>query len=96
MFEFFAQHYSQASPAVLVRFRDLHNLTISEEKRLARYLLRKLEVAGTDGRPTVNMSTPTEVKFGLALIQLDLDERLKILTSSMWLRLVSLHGTRPQ
>ena len=64
-------------------------MTISDEKRLARYLLHKLELSGTDGRPTINMSQPTHVKFGLALIQLDLDERNKILTTSMWLRLVS-------
>lgn len=46
-------------------------------------------MSGKEGRPVVNMSQPTEVQFGLGLIQMDLNEREKLLTTSMWSRLVS-------
>ena len=68
----------------------VENVTISEEKRLTQYLLRKLAITGREGRPIVNLSTSTPVEFGLGLIQMDLDERNKILTCSMWSRLVSI------
>ena len=67
----------------------MENISISEEKRLTQYLLRKLDITGRGGRPVVNMSASTAVTFGLGLIQMDLDERNKILTCSMWSNMVS-------
>ena len=44
---------------------------------------------GRNGRPVVNMSKSVLVEFGLGLIQMDLDEKNKILSTSMWSRYVS-------
>ncbi len=44
---------------------------------------------GRNGRPVLNMSKPIAVEFGLGLIQMDLDEKNKILSTSMWSRYVS-------
>ena len=63
--------------------------TISQEKRLTQDLLHRLSMAGREGRPVINMSMPTSVEFGLGLIQMDLNEREKILTTSMWSKIVS-------
>ena len=64
-------------------------MTLSDEKRVIKYLLDKYSIAGKGGRPVINSSIPTVVQFGLGLIQLDLDEKKKIFTTSMWSRLVS-------
>ena len=47
---------------------------------------------GQGGRPVVNTSTTTVVYFGLGLISMELDEREKILESSMWVKMVSIYG----
>ncbi len=44
---------------------------------------------GINGRPINNMSLPITVSFGLGLIQMDLNEKDKILTTSMWSLYVS-------
>ena len=62
---------------------------ISAEKRLCRELMRNYTTIGRNGRPVVNMSKPVLVEFGLGLIQMDLDEKNKILSTSMWSRYVS-------
>ena len=62
---------------------------MSEEKRLCRNLMANYSLVGLNGRPVINTSQPSTVEFGLGLIQMDLDERNKILTTSMWARYVS-------
>ena len=62
---------------------------ISAEKRLCRELMGNYTTIGRNGRPVVNMSQPILVEFGLGLIQMDLDEKNKILSTSMWSRYVS-------
>ena len=64
---------------------------ISDEKRLTQYLLWKYSVAGRGGRPVLNTTKTTVVELGLGLIQMDLDERSKVLITSMWTRLVSVN-----
>ena len=66
---------------------------MSEEKELISTLMSNYERVGKAGRPVYNISVPVKVYFGLGLIQLDLDEKNKILTMSMWTRYVSI-GTR--
>ena len=66
------------------------NVTISEEKRLLRYLMRRYKLAGRGGRPVLNYTEPVKVEFGLGLIQMELNEKLKMLITSMWSRFVSL------
>ena len=51
--------------------------------------MRNYTTIGRNGRPVVNMSKPVLVEFGLGLIQMDLDEKNKILSTSMWSRYVS-------
>ena len=64
------------------------NVTISEEKRLVRYLMRRYKLAGRGGRPVLNYTEPVKVAFGLGLIQMELNEKLKMLITSMWSRFV--------
>ncbi len=47
---------------------------------------------GLNGRPIANMTNAVGVSFGLGLIQMDLNERDKILSTSMWSRYVSTRG----
>ena len=62
---------------------------MSSEKRLIRMLLQRYNRVGKQGRPVHDITTPTPVKFGLGLIQMDLDEKKKILALSAWTRYVS-------
>jgi hypothetical protein len=63
---------------------------MSDEKRLARYLLRKYDRAGVLGRPVSNTSSVLAVEFGVSLIQIiDLDEKGQILTVNVWNTYVS-------
>ena len=62
---------------------------ISEEKTLCKSLLANYTSLGLNGRPVVNISKSMTVEFGLGLIQMDLDEKNKILSTSMWARYVS-------
>ena len=61
----------------------------SDEKRLTKYLLQNYRKVGPGGRPIVNSSLPLRVQFGLAMIQMDLNERDNTLTISVWCRYVS-------
>ena len=63
--------------------------SVSAEKRLCRELMANYSSLGINGRPVTNMSTPIVVSFSLGLINMDLDEKHKILISSMWSRYVS-------
>ncbi len=63
---------------------------MSEEKKLIQHLLGNYREVGTSGRPVLNISTVIAVEFGLGLIQMDLDERYKVLKMSMWSRYVSI------
>ena len=45
--------------------------------------------AAKTGRPVYDFNQVVVVSFNLALIQLDLDEKNRILTLSMWTRYVS-------
>jgi hypothetical protein len=65
---------------------------MSEEKRLMNTLMKRYERIGKGGRPVLNASTAVNVSFGLGLIQMDLNEKEKILTMSMWTRHVSING----
>ena len=56
---------------------------------LTQHLLENYDAAGRAGRPVVNMSDVTSVSFGLGLIQMDLDEKEKVLETSMWAKMVS-------
>ena len=62
--------------------------SVSAEKRLCRELMANYSSLGINGRPVINMSTAIVVSFSLGLINMDLDEKHKILISSMWSRYV--------
>jgi hypothetical protein len=62
---------------------------MSAEKRLIRKLMLVYDRIGRAGRPVRNSSRAVTVQFGLGLKQMDLDEKQKILTLSMWTRYVS-------
>ncbi len=64
------------------------NATLSEEKRLLHFLIKRYQLVGNSGPPVLNSSEPVTVKFGLGLIKLDLDEKTKMLVTSMWTRYV--------
>lgn len=65
-------------------------MTMSDEKRLIKYLLENYERVGIVGRPVYNTSETVRVNYGLALIQiLDLDEKNQVLTTNVWSRYVS-------
>ena len=70
-------------------FRRL--VPISDEKVLIHDLLSNYVLVGKHGRPVVNLSSTIYVEFGLGLIQMDLDEKYKVLKMSMWARYVSLY-----
>lgn len=59
-----------------------------QEKRLTKYLIARYKRAGIGGRPLINSTDVLLVKFGLAMIQMDLDERQNQLTVSVWCRYV--------
>ena len=59
----------------------------SDERKLLRTLLSNYDI---EGRPVRVMNTTTSVGFGLGLIQMDLNEKDKVLTLSMWSRYVSI------
>ena len=62
--------------------------TLSKEKRLLRFLTKRYQLVGKGGPPVMNSSEAVTVKFGLGLVQLDLEEKSKILVTSMWTRYV--------
>ena len=62
---------------------------ISAEKRLCHELMEKYSSLGLNGRPKKNQTDPVVVIFGLGLIQLDLDEKSRVLTLSVWAYYVS-------
>ena len=66
----------------------IRNITLSHEKRLLSHLMAVLSMTGKEGRPIKNISEATPVYFGVGLIQLDLDEKNKILSCSVWSQLV--------
>ena len=43
---------------------------------------------GSGGRPIVNSSAPLIVRFGLAVMQMGLDERDNMMSTSVWCRYV--------
>ena len=53
-------------------------------------LMSSYQAAGELGRPVRNISSVVNVTFGLGLIQMELNEKDKILTMSMWTRYVSV------
>ena len=63
---------------------------MSAEKRLLNRLLENYNRMGRPGRPVLNVRATVKVTFALGLIEMDLDERDKILTMSMWHRYVSI------
>ena len=62
---------------------------MSAEKRLIHRLLRSYSGLGRNGRPVKNVNDSVGVEFGLGLIQMELDEKSKVLKMSMWSRYVS-------
>ena len=68
------------------------SISLSDEKRLIKKLLKNYESAGIIGRPVQNTSDKVVVEYGLGLIQiLDLDEKNQVLTINVWSRYVSGH-----
>ncbi len=59
------------------------------EKQLIRDLLITYDEVTPHGRPVVNDNTTVDVRFGIGLIQLELDEQQKLLSLSLWLKYVS-------
>nr|QQY02548.1 nicotinic acetylcholine receptor alpha subunit-4 [Cryptocotyle lingua] len=60
-------------------------LTLSDEKRLIKRLLKNYEDAGITGRPVINTEEVVKINMSLSLVQiLDLDEKNQILTISVW------------
>ncbi len=70
---------------IMYLFREL-----SLEKELVLQLQNRYSIIGKDSRPVRNASKPVQVKYGLGLIQMDLNEREKVLSMSMWSRYVSI------
>ncbi|VEL12943.1 unnamed protein product [Protopolystoma xenopodis] len=69
----------------------LAGFTMSLEKRLIKTQLKRYEDAGRTGRPVLKISDKIIVKVQLSLIQiLDLDERNQILTTNIWMQMVSI------
>ncbi len=64
---------------------------MSAEKTLIKHLVRNYKSIGNGGRPVLNVNDSVNVEFGLGLIQMDLDEKYKVLTMSMWSRYVSIY-----
>ena len=62
---------------------------MSAEKCLIRQLLQRYQNLGRNGRPVRNVNDTVDVEFGLGLIQMELDEKSKVLKMSMWSRYVS-------
>lgn len=65
-------------------------LELSAEKRLVRKLVRNYTALGRNGRPVKDVNKTVSVEFGLGLIQMDLDEKSKVLKMSMWSKYVSI------
>lgn len=63
---------------------------MSPEKELINEIMRNYSMTGLNGRPVHNLSQPVVVEFGLGLIQIDLNEKSKVLATSMWSRYVSV------
>ncbi|CAD5113925.1 DgyrCDS3084 [Dimorphilus gyrociliatus] len=61
---------------------------VSFEKLLINDLMTEYKKWGKSGRPVRNISTVSNVSFSLGLIQMDLNEKDKVLTMSMWTRYV--------
>ena len=66
------------------------NITSSGEKRLTRLLTKNYKLVGRGGRPVKDTNTTTPVQLMFGLIDLNLDENDKVLTTSMWVFLVSI------
>ena len=64
-------------------------MELSDEGRLIVDLLKRRQLIGRNGRPKKNSSEPLKVDFGLALVQMELDEKRKFLKTSMWSKYVS-------
>ncbi|CAD5122885.1 DgyrCDS11285 [Dimorphilus gyrociliatus] len=62
------------------------NLNMSYEKKIILDLLANYKLVGLNGRPVINDSTATIVELGLGLVQIDLDEKNRVLTTSMWVK----------
>ena len=64
-------------------------MPMPDEKRLTRALVENYGALGIEGRPVLNASAPIRVWFGLAIMQMDLNERENMLQTSVWCRIVS-------
>ena len=63
---------------------------VSAEKQLCHELMENYSSLGLNGRPKKDQRDPVLVVFGLGLIQLDLDEKSRVLTLSVWAYYVSI------
>ena len=66
-------------------------MPLSNEASLIKMLNSRYDLAGTHARPLKNSSDPIQVSFGMRLIQMDIDEKMQILKTSVWLRVVSIN-----
>ena len=89
------QRHSSHNHSYKSSFYYCRSITISPEKELTQYLMENYEVVGRGGRPVIDFNQTTLVEFGLGLIQIDLDESEKVLTTSMWTRMVSGNSSMP-
>ena len=71
-------------PIIFFQYRG-----ISGEK-LIRDLLVTYEEVTPHGRPVVSDNTTVNVQFGLGLIQMELDEKEKALSLSLWAKYVNM------
>ena len=73
-------------------YRDFYRILdeASDEKRLARTLLRNYKLVGKIGRPVKNSSHPILLKFGMGLISMNVEEKENMLSLSVWTKLVMI------
>ena len=69
----------------------LLSIALSTEKQLIKKLLAQYKEVTQHGRPVLESSQAVQVSFGLGLIQMELDERNKALSLSIWTKYVRLH-----
>ncbi len=74
----------------LHRFPFITRLPRHPEADLLDYLKRKTNYYGTAARPILDGQKKLTVRYGLRLIRLEVDEGNNVLTTSVWIRQVSL------
>ena len=71
--------------STLYIFIYLTGMTMSDEKRLTKYLLQNYERVGVAGRPVYTVDETVQVQFGLTLLQINDMVKVKLLTRNQYL-----------